>query len=157
MKDNIKIYTNEDGEKYCKLSIILDIPIDDVDTINDIQVMDKLFEIDRSDIGEMILNVVELNNIITEKDNIPPTPDFVVPNRIKMNEGEIKKRKIEAENKLWEIFVIIVGDALKNDRKYTELFTNTEFNQTQLNTIGEIDGITLFYDASKRKYDIHIK
>lgn len=150
----IKIYTDEFGDKYCKLSITIDIPINNYDDIDNNAVIDILSNMDRTDIGEIILNVAEPKNVVKVEDNIPPTP--IVKINVESNNEQFIYNLEEAENELEKTFIKVIEEALKNNRNYTELYTRIKFTKNQLNLISNINEITIYYDEEKKKYDINI-
>ena len=71
--ETIKIYENKYGDRFVKMQItmMVDIPIDtEISILSKRDCISFLFEIDRQDLGELILNECVNSKFITESDNI---------------------------------------------------------------------------------------
>lgn len=69
--ETIKIFETKHGDKFVKMQIVLEIPIDNtIVEITKRKCIDSLFEMERVDLGEMVLNESGNSIIILESDNI---------------------------------------------------------------------------------------
>lgn len=151
----IKIYKTEYGDKYCKINITIDIPIEDLENITSDDVVKFINNMDSSKIVDEFFSKLDTAKMIMESDNIPPTPsiEYVEPDIVKLTPIEIQKQQEE----LISIFLLVIKSALKDGRKYVEIFTNIIFNEENLKIIHESGNIKLQYDYEKLKYDIFIE
>lgn len=131
----IKIYENKNGDRFVKMQInmIVDIPIDeDIYILTKRDCIGALFEMERQDLGEMILNESINANFITEFDNvIHIEADVIIPNRI----VEIPK---ETEYLSFELFHDTVKSEMLKGNSFAEIFSRNEFTVHDLEKIKEI-------------------
>jgi len=162
--EDVMIYTDQYGDKYCKIRVTIDVPLtvdEDYTEITPKEILDCLEEMDSSDIVDSVLELVEAKYVVRVGDNVPPTPEIIyVPKPPKTPQElaeiqrleEAKLRRLEEE--LWKTFVEVLEYTIRTKRKWGEIFTTTKFNEEQLQDIRNSDLCSVLYYEDKRKYVI---
>lgn len=143
--ETIKIYEDKYGDKFIKMKVefILDIPIDDdVKSINKKQTLDALFEMERTDLGEEILNNSENFHIISVSDNIEHIEEKY---EYSQNIQSTVKEKTYLS---FDIFIETVKSEMSKGNKFAEIFSSDEFTNDDIEKIKQI-GFDLYRENNK--------
>jgi hypothetical protein len=157
--EKIKVYSNKEGEKYCKLRVIIDVPVFDwYEDPEGQEVLDRLNHLSCNEIGELVLNAMKPENVVKVEDNIPPTPEMKISPIIHEKHELIVKEKKMSESELWTTFLSILKGAIRHHRTFDMFYVKTQFNDKQLKIIAtELPNVSVQYDSILQKYDIFIK
>jgi len=143
--ESIKIYNDNYDDKFVKIKVefILDIPInEEVKSISNEQVIDALFEMERTDLGEKILNNFNKFHIITIDDNIEHIEEvYDIPEEIKQT---IRKKTYLSFN----VFIETVKSEMSKGNKFAEIFSNDELSDEDIEKIKQI-GFDVYRENNK--------
>ena len=144
--NKIKIYEDEYGGRFVKMQInmIIDIPIgDEIADINNNECIDKLFEMERVDLGEMILNESHKFRFLLESDNIAHI-EVEIPVFDKQEDIVAK----EKEYLTFELFHDIVKSEMLKGNEFAVISSRKEFTLEDRKKIEEI-GFNMYHENGK--------
>lgn len=111
------------------------------------------------------LNSTDISYFVKESvnkgvDSIDIIEDVVEQNKTKVepiNDKPTETKVLNESDVLWNNFKIILEKSIKNRDDFAEIYTETKFNDMQLEHINSIDMISHYYDDSVGKYVITLK